>query len=142
MSASRGSADKHAADEEFLIAVGRPERPWGTVEEHSLNSGAKDLVKRTSKEVQADWNRVITQASQLVSAARTAVDGYELDEVTFELGFTGTGRIAFVASAEIATSISVTFKKRRSTRARRHGGPLQGEVAVDPLVDVGGLEPR
>lgn len=111
MSANRGSGNKHDADEEFLIAIGQPERPWGTVEEHSLSSAGKEVVKRTAKEVQSDWSRVISQASKLVSAARTAVDGYELDEVTFELGFTGSGRIAFVASAEIATSISVTFKK-------------------------------
>jgi hypothetical protein len=111
MNASRASADKHASDEEFLIAIGQPARPWGTIEEHSLNSGAKDVVTRTAKEIQADWTRVVNQASKLVSAARTAVDGYDLDEVTFELGFTGSGRIAFVASAEIATSISVTFKR-------------------------------
>lgn len=111
MSASRGSADNHATDQEFLIAIGHADIPPGTLEEHSLKGGAKDVVAKTAKEVQADWIRVVSQASKLVSAARTAVDGYELDEVTFELGFTGAGRIAFVASAEVATSISVTFKR-------------------------------
>jgi hypothetical protein len=116
MSASRGSADKHATDEVFLIAIGHADGPLGTVEEHSLKSGARDVVTRTANEVQADWTRVVNQASKLVSSARAAVDGYELDEVTFDLGFTGAGRIAFVASAEVAMSISVTF--------RRHSTPL------------------
>ena len=121
MNASRGSADKHANDEEFLIAIGHGDGPLGTVEEHSLKGGAKDVVTRTAKEVQADWTRVVNQASKLVSAARTAVDGYELDEVTFELGFTGAGRIAFVASAEVATSISVTFKRHPTPGVRATG---------------------
>lgn len=112
MSASRGSDSKSAATGEFLIAVGQPEVPWGTSEQHSLRDMAKDVVTRTEQEVQEDWTRVVKQAARLVSSARAAVEGYELDEVTFELGFTGSGQIAFVASAEIATSISVTFKKK------------------------------
>src|SRR5262249_41250418 len=66
---------------------------------------------------------VVHQASSLVSAARTAVDGYDLDEVTFELGFTSSGHIAFVASAEIATSISGTFKRKS------HGEGAGGDEA-------------
>jgi hypothetical protein len=112
MNESRGSTDRpHTRDDTFLIAIDPVDGPWGTVEEHSLKGGAKDVVTRTAKEVQADWARVVSQSSKLVSSARSAVDGYELEEVTFELGFTGSGRIAFVASAEVATSISVTFRR-------------------------------
>ena len=116
MNENRESAEsRRATSDEFMIVVGRAERPLGTIEEHSLKGGAKDIVTRTAKEVQADWTRVVSQASKLVSSARAAVDGYELEEVTFELGFTGSGRIAFVASAEVATSISVTFKRNATS---------------------------
>lgn len=112
MNESQRSTDREdEMDDAFLIAIGRADAPWGTVEEHSLRSGTKDVVTRTAIEIQTDWTRVVNQASKLVSSARTAVNGYELEEVTFELGFTGAGRIAFVASAEVATSISVTFRR-------------------------------
>jgi|SRR6185437_15666296 hypothetical protein len=112
MSASPESDIKDVGKGDFLIAVGRPEGPIGTVDRHSLRDRAKDVVTRTEQEVQKDWTRVVGQAAKLVSSARAAVDDYELDEVTFELGFTVTGEIAFVASAEIATTIMVTFKKK------------------------------
>lgn len=116
MNESRESTElRRATSDEFLIAVGRVERPLGTIEDHSFKSGSKDIVIRAAKEVQEDWTRVVSQASKLVSSARAAVDGYELEEVTFELGFTGAGRIAFVASAEVATSISVTFRRNSAS---------------------------
>ena len=114
MNASPGSAETVAADEPFLIAVGYAESPLGTVDEHSLKDGARDAVTRAAREVQEDWEKVVKQASKLVSTARAAVDGYELHEVTFELGFTCEGRIAFVASAEVATSICMTFRRQSS----------------------------
>jgi hypothetical protein len=113
MTANRESDIKGATPEgEFLIAIGPPEVPIGTMEQHALFDRAKGLVARSEKEVQEDWARVVKQAGDLVASARAAVDGYELDEISFELGFTGSGQIAFVASAEISTSISVTFKKK------------------------------
>lgn len=37
---------------------------------------------------------------------------YDLDEITFELGFSGEGKIVFVAKAGVTTSISAKFKRR------------------------------
>jgi hypothetical protein len=42
----------------------------------------------------------------------TPVSNYELDEVAFELGFGASGRIVFVAEAELTTSIRATFKRK------------------------------
>lgn len=109
---SAEAADTAPAADEFLIAVGDADGPLGTVEEHSLTGWAKGVVTRTAEEVHEDWVRVVGQTSRLVSAARAAVDGYDLDEVTFKLGFTAAGHIAFVSSAEVASSIKVTFRRR------------------------------
>lgn len=64
-------------------------------------------------EVRTDWRKVVGQIRSLLDGVSAATKNYELDEITFELGFSGEGKIVFVANASVTTSISATFKRRK-----------------------------
>lgn len=64
-------------------------------------------------EIRADWQKVVGQIRSLLEGVSAATKQYELDEITFELGFSGEGKIVFVANAGVTASVSATFKRRK-----------------------------
>jgi hypothetical protein len=54
------------------------------------------------------------QVSALVSDSDSKVDNinFQLDEIKVALGFSATGKLAFIAEAGVEASIEVTFKRK------------------------------
>jgi hypothetical protein len=50
-----------------------------------------------------------------------AAKGYELDEITFQLGFSAEGRIVFVAKAGVTTTISAKFTRKEKPGTAKLG---------------------
>jgi hypothetical protein len=82
------------------------------------------VVTRTMKEVTDDWRVVSAQVLQMVSSveSETIPKGFTLGEITVSLGFTASGKLAFIAEAGIEASVELTFRKPEQTSPRDNSG--------------------
>lgn len=97
---------------EIVLFAGDSPLAVGQSEQHGLKEFAGSVFGRSRETVQAEWNQVVDQARSFVAAAAAEAGDYALDEVTFELGFSAEGRVAFIAKGGVDATISMTFKRR------------------------------
>lgn len=76
--------------------------------------GVPGLFGRAREAVKADFERVMTQLQFVLDGMSQVTKNYDLDEITFELGFTAQGKVVFIAEASVATTIMATFKRRNA----------------------------
>jgi hypothetical protein len=99
-------------DPDILVFAGERELPVGTVEQHDIGDVLGDLFGRRKEVVKQDWEQVLGQIQFLLDRVTAAVGDYDLEEITFELGFSAEGQIVFVAKAGVQTTISTTFRMK------------------------------
>ena len=97
----------------IVFATERQLPAVGGIVQRSLSEWAGALFGRSKKEVKEDWQKVVTQMRFLLDEVSAATKDYELNELTFELGFSAEGQIVFVAKAGVTTTISATFTRKR-----------------------------
>lgn len=105
--------DTWLSDPDVMVFASEQALAVGQSAEHAFGDGIRNLLGRHKEQVRDDWDKVLGQMQYLLASAATVVAGYELDEVTFELGFSAQGKIVFVASGEVSTTISATFRKSK-----------------------------
>jgi hypothetical protein len=106
-------------DVDVVLFTGVPALEPGEVE---LQSFKERLFGRKLEDVQADWARVSSQVSNMVDAtAAERPKGFELETVEVSLGFTASGKLAFIAEAGVEASVAVTLK--RVEKKPPAGGP-------------------
>jgi hypothetical protein len=94
---------------DVVLFTGVPALEPGEVE---LQSFKERLFGRKLEDVQADWARVSSQISNMVDAtAAERPKGFELETVEVSLGFTASGKLAFIAEAGVEASVAVTLKR-------------------------------
>jgi hypothetical protein len=76
--------------------------------------GAPGLFGRARDAVKADFERVIAQLQFVLDGMSQVTKNYDLDEITFELGFTAQGKVVFIAEASVAATVTATFKRRQA----------------------------
>jgi hypothetical protein len=84
----------------------------GAVEQHGLGDTAGRLFGQAKDHVKADWTKTVDQMRFLLDGLTPSSVGYRVSEVTFELAFTATGGVAFIAGAGLTSSVSVTFQHK------------------------------
>jgi hypothetical protein len=119
---NRETGAEWLTDPDVIVFASERPLPVGSSEEHSVSDLARGLLGRRQEEVRADWDKVLNQLRFLLDGASGVVKGYELDEVSFELGFSAQGKVVFVASGEVSTTITATFR-----RSAKIGVPTQPE---------------
>jgi hypothetical protein len=98
-------------DPDMIVFAGERELPVGTVERHGLSDVVGELFGRRKEDVRDDWEQVLDQIQFLLARVSAAVGDYDMDEITFQLGFSAEGQVVFVAKAGVQTTISATFRK-------------------------------
>ncbi len=113
----RASGPEWRDNENYIFFVGKPS-PASLDEEgaggeiHALSIGG--LFAKPKEIVKADLDRAMGQLNFLIEGMAQTNKDYYVDEVTFELGFSATGKIAFITEAGVTATISVTFKSRQA----------------------------
>jgi hypothetical protein len=98
-------------DPDIIVFAGERELPIGAVEQHDIGDVLGDLFGRKKEAVKQDWEQVLGQIRFLLDRVSAAVGDYDMDEITFQLGFSAEGQVVFVAKAGVQTTISATFRK-------------------------------
>lgn len=99
-------------DPDVILFAGTPTLAPGELEVHSFKDR---LFGRRAEDVQDDWRRVSGQVSRLVSATEAQQpEGFHLESVEISLGFTASGRLAFIAEAGVEATVTVTWSRPNS----------------------------
>jgi hypothetical protein len=79
----------------------------------TLHKVGERSVARRFDDVKADWERMIGNVMTLADStdAVSPSSNLRLTDLTLELGFTATGKLAFIAEAGVAASITLTFSR-------------------------------
>ena len=109
-----------SSDEVFVFG-GRPEPVPGSSEDHAMSDWYRNLIPRKKEEVKADWNRIVRQIQELLQDVALPPSDFQLDEVTFELGFNAQGKIVFIAEGGIEATLSMNFKRASTSEASATG---------------------
>jgi len=100
-------------DEDIVFFTGSPALQPGDVE---LQSFKDRLFGRKVEDVQADWRRVSSQIAKIVDASSAERPrGFEMESVEIALGFSASGKVAFIAEAGVEASITVTLTRKQQT---------------------------
>lgn len=103
-------SDKALEDENVVLFTGLPSIQPGEVELHSL---ADKVFGRRVEDVQADWRRISSQVAAMVDAtSEREPEGFQVDSVEIGLGFSATGKLAFIAEAGVEASVTVTLSRK------------------------------
>jgi hypothetical protein len=100
-------------DPQWVVFGGKPTPEPGKAPEHTFDALRK-LFARDIDDVKADFTRVTAQLKALVEALPTSVSGFEVDELSIELGFSASGKLVFIAEAGVEATVGVTFRRRDS----------------------------
>ena len=92
----------------FVTAEGAAGRP-GTDEQYGM---VHDYFTRQKEEVGAEIDRLVTQMQDLVQRLSVRMQLFELNEVSFELGFSAEGHLGFIAKAGAHGTVQVRFARR------------------------------
>jgi hypothetical protein len=107
---THGDGPRWLTDPEVAVFVtGEEALAVGAVEEHGLGEAVGRLFGRSAEDVKADWTKTVGQMRFFLEGLPLSALGYEMTEVTFQLAFSATGRLAFIAEAGLTSSVSVTF---------------------------------
>lgn len=99
-------------DPEVVVFAGEVELPVGAAEQQGIGEWVRDMFGRSKEEVRKDWEKVVSQMRFLIETVEASAKDYQLDEVSFQLGFSAEGQIVFVAKAGVTTTISATFRRK------------------------------
>jgi hypothetical protein len=106
-------------DPDVVLFAGLPPAEPGDFVAHSLGD---KLFGRRLEDVKADWSKISRQIGDMVGAtAPVQAAGFDVDSVEISLGFTATGKLAFIAEAGVEASVTITL-----ARASSPGEPLRG----------------
>jgi hypothetical protein len=105
------------ADPDVIVFAADREIPVGGAVQHSLSDWAGGLFGRTKQDVRQDWDKVVNQMQFLLEGVAAATKEYQLNELTFQLGFSAEGQVVFVAKAGVTTSITAKFVRKPATPA-------------------------
>ena len=80
---------------------------------HRRGEGPAGAISRRFEEVQQDWEQMVTRVMELARSTDTAAPAahMQLSELEVQLGFTASGKLAFIAEAGVAGSITLTFSR-------------------------------
>jgi len=81
----------------------------------NLQSGAlQKAVTKKVGEIKEDYNAIVSQINFIIEGTDSQIkeSGFKLDEIKIGLGFSATGKIAFIAEAGVEASIEITFKRK------------------------------
>jgi hypothetical protein len=95
-----------------LFVTGEEALTLGAYEHHGPSEVIGRLFGRSKEEVREDWERTLGQIHYLLEKISPGAHGFELDEITFELGFSAQGKVAFIAEAGMSSSISARFSRK------------------------------
>jgi hypothetical protein len=99
-------------DPDVVVFAGEQELPVGAAEQQGIGDWAREKFGRSKEEVKEDWEKVVGQMRYMLDNVTAPMKDYQLDEVTFELGFSAEGQVVFVAKAGVTTTISATFRRK------------------------------
>ncbi|MET4481615.1 hypothetical protein [Bradyrhizobium sp. F1.13.3] len=99
-------------DPQVMLFAGEEALPVGAIRQDSLAQIAGSLFGKKTEDVGAEWQKVISQLSILINTKMPSIKEFDLDEITFQLGFSAEGHVVFIAKAGIKTTISVKFKRK------------------------------
>lgn len=104
--------DRAIGQQEMIFITDVEVRKVPGVTEHS---GKSSVLSKKVDEVKNDLSKILGQLNFIVSEAEksTAEKGFNLEEITVSLGFSASGKLAFIAEAGVEASIEVTFKRRQ-----------------------------
>lgn len=102
---------------DVVLFTGQTSLDPGQLELHSLKD---KLFGRKIEDVQADWGKVSRQVARMLDATtKERPAGFELDTVEISLGFTASGRLAFIAEAGVEASVGITLKRGASANPQQ-----------------------
>ena len=104
-------APSSVGDEEVFFVTTASKLIAPGVEEHS---GYGPRLTKRVEAVKEDLAHVLAQLRYIIAEAEksASTDQFPLEEISVSLGFTASGKIAFIAEASIEGSIQVTFKRK------------------------------
>lgn len=78
----------------------------------SFGSVLDNIFGKRVDDVKADFDRIAEQMNEILQGAFSKITGdMKMDSVEVSLGFTASGKLAFIAEAGVETSVKVTFKR-------------------------------
>jgi hypothetical protein len=97
-------------DPDVVVFAGVPPAPApGEFVTHSLKD---KLFGRRMEDVKLDWTKISGQISELVAATSEAEQsGFSVESIEVSLGFTASGKIAFIAEAGVEASVALTLTR-------------------------------
>ena len=101
-------------DPDLFVFAGEEEIPVGATRQHGLIDHVGNLFSRSKEDVQANWEKVESQIRFLLERVKRTTNQFELEEVSFELGFSAEGQIVFVAKGGVKTTVRATFRRNDS----------------------------
>jgi hypothetical protein len=101
--------DEKLNDPDVVVFAGTPTLQPGELEVHSFKDR---LFGRRIEDVEGDWQQVSNQVSRLVKATSAEQPaGFRLGSIEISLGFTASGKLAFIAEAGVEASVTVTWNR-------------------------------
>lgn len=87
----------------------------------------RDYFSRSKQAVQQEWRSVIGDLQDVLADVAELREGFTLEEIEVQLGFTAEGQLAFVTKAGVEATITMTFK-RELPESGTAGAPEVGGV--------------
>ena len=100
------------SDPDIVVFAGETELAPGAIEKQSFGENISALLGRSKLDVQADWDKAIAQMKFLLEKVSASTKDFDLNEVTFQLGFSAEGRVVFVAKGGVTTTICAKFVRK------------------------------
>lgn len=76
------------------------------------------LFGRPLEDVKQDWSKLSGQVSEMVGATSPLkAAGFTVESLEISLGFTATGKLAFIAEAGVEATISITMTRDQAAAA-------------------------
>lgn len=91
----------------------------------------RDYFSKKREEVTQDWHRMADQLTEMVTGLTIAAGNLSVQEVEFQLGFSASGKLGFIAEAGVTGSVTVTF-----TRANGEAATWTRRAKADPAHDA------
>jgi hypothetical protein len=97
-------------DPDFVLFHGSPQLKPGEVELHRFGD---KLFSRRLQDVKADWSKLSLQIKEMLNSfVSEAPEGLAMESLKVSLGFSGSGKLVFIAEAGIKASVTIEFKRK------------------------------
>src|SRR5215831_4618228 len=93
--------------DEWVVFISDSQLAPGETEEHAAGAWWQGLRARRKQDLEADLARIGRQIEDLIKVVPQEPQGFRLTELSFELGISAEGQIAFIAKAGVSTSIAI-----------------------------------